>query len=111
ARMGPIFRDRVISPPAAPVITSAADALAVTLDQTGRVDPERLAELLECEPESALSQLGAAVFRNPVTQAWEAADAYLSGPVRTKLAAAEAAAALDPQYERNVVALREAQPR
>ena len=52
--MGPIFRDRVISPPAAPVIASAADALAVTLDETGRVDPDRLAELLECEPDAAL---------------------------------------------------------
>ena len=111
ARMGPIFRDRVISPPAAPAIASAADALAVTLDETGRVDPDRLAELLECEPDAALTQLGTAVFRNPLTQAWETADAYLSGPVRMKLAAAEAAAAaLDRQYERNVAALREVQP-
>jgi hypothetical protein len=110
ARMGPVFRDRVISPPARPVIASAAAALAVTLDETGRVDPEHLAELLECEPDTALSQLGAGVFRNPLTQAWETADAYLSGPVRTKLAAAEAAAALDRQYERNLAALREVQP-
>jgi N12 class adenine-specific DNA methylase/adenine-specific DNA methylase len=110
ARMGPVFRDRVISPPATPVIASAADALAVTLDETGCVDPEHLAELLECDPGDALSQLGAAVFRNPLTEAWEIADAYLSGPVRTKLAAAEAAAALDRQYERNLAALREVQP-
>jgi N12 class adenine-specific DNA methylase len=110
ARMGPIFRDRVISLPAAPVIASAADALAVTLDETGRVDPDRLAELLECEPDTALSLLGTAVFRNPVTEAWETADAYLSGPVRMKLAAAEAAATLDRQYERNVTALRDVQP-
>ena len=109
--MGTLFRDRVISPPAAPVITSAADALAVTLDETGRVDPEHLAELLECDPDTALSQLGAAVFRNPLTEAWETTDAYLSGPVRTKLAAAEAATALERQYERNVAALREVQPR
>jgi N12 class adenine-specific DNA methylase len=111
ARTGPVFRERVISPPATPVITSAADALAVTLDETGRVDPEHLAELLECDADTALSQLGAAIFRNPLTEAWETADAYLSGPVRTKLAAAEAAAALDCQYERNVAALREVQPR
>ena len=110
ARMGPVFADRVISPPATPIITSAADALAVTLDETGRVDPEHLGELLECDPDTALSQLGAAVFRNPLTETWETADAYLSGPVRTKLAAAEAAAALDPQYERNLAALREVQP-
>ena len=45
-----------------------------------------------------------------MTETWETADAYLSGPVRTKLAGAEAAAALDPQYERNLAALREVQP-
>ena len=108
ARKGPIFDQRVVSPPATPLITSAADALAVTLNEVGHVDPDRLAELLECEPDEALKQLGTAVFRNPMTEAWETADAYLSGPVRTKLAAAEAAAALDPQFDRNVEALREA---
>jgi len=100
----------VIAPPATPVITSAADALAVTLSETGRVDLDHLADLLEREPGAALAQLGTTVFRNPRTEAWETADAYLSGAVRTKLAIAEAAAAVDPQYTRNVAALREVQP-
>src|SRR5206468_10596297 len=47
ARMGPIFRERVIAPPAAPLIATAADALAVTLNETGRVDVDHLAELLD----------------------------------------------------------------
>ena len=110
ARMGPVFRERVIAPPAAPVITSATDALAVTLSQVGRVDPDHLAELLERSPDEALAQLGTTVFRNPRTEHWETADAYLSGAVRSKLETAEAAAALDPQYRRNVDALREVQP-
>ncbi len=110
ARMGPIFRERVIAPPAPPLITSAADALAVTLNEIGRVDPDHVAGLLDCTAETALAQLGTAIFRNPCTGAWETADAYLSGPVRSKLAAAEAAATADPQYERNVAALREVQP-
>ena len=110
ARMGPVFRERVIAPPAAPVITSATDALAVTLSQVGRVDPDHLAELLERDPGEALAQLGTAVFRNPRTELWETADAYLSGAVRSKLTTAEAAAALDPQYRRNVDALCEVQP-
>lgn len=38
------------------------------------------------------------------------ADAYLSGPVRDKLKVAEAAAALDPVYNRNVTALAGVQP-
>jgi N12 class adenine-specific DNA methylase/adenine-specific DNA methylase len=110
ARMGPIFRERVIAPPAAPLIATAADALAVTLNETGRVDVDHLAELLDRDPETALAQLGEAVFRNPETEAWETDDAYLSGSVRTKLAIAEAAAERDPQYARNVAALRRVQP-
>ena len=80
ARMGPIFRERVIAPPAAPLIATAADALAVTLNETGRVDIDHLAELLDRDPETALAQLGETVFRNPATEAWETDDAYLSGP-------------------------------
>ena len=110
ARMGPIFRERVIAPPSAPLIATAADALAVTLNETGRVDIDHLAELLDRDPETALAQLGEAVFRNPGTEAWETDDAYLSGSVRTKLAIAEAAAERDPQYARNVAALRRVQP-
>src|SRR5262249_62351707 len=67
--------------------------------------------LPERGPDAALAKLGPAVFRNPETTQWETADAYLSGPVRTRLAVAEAAAALDPQYERNVIALRAVQPK
>ena len=110
ARMGPIFRERVIAPPAVPLLATAADALAVTLNETGRVDIDHLAELLDRDSETALAQLGETVFRNPATDAWETDDAYLSGAVRTKLAIAEAAAARDPQYARNVAALRLVQP-
>jgi len=110
ARMGPIFHERVIAPPAAPLIATAADALAVTLNETGRVDIDHLAELLDRDPESALAQLGEAVFRNPRTESWETDDAYLSGSVRTKLALAEAVAERDPRYARNLPALRLVQP-
>jgi SAM-dependent methyltransferase len=110
ARMGPIFRERVIAPPAAPLIATPADALAVTLNETGRVDIDHLAELLDRDPENALAQLDGAVFRNPLTETWETDDAYLSGSVRTKLAIAETAAERDPQYARNVAALRRVQP-
>jgi hypothetical protein len=37
----------------------------------GFVDPERLGELLECEPAAALAQLDSAVFRDPMTLQWE----------------------------------------
>ncbi|WP_319799002.1 Eco57I restriction-modification methylase domain-containing protein [Nitrobacter sp.] len=110
AKPGPIFTERVISPPAAPVITSAADALAVVLNERGRVDVDHIAELLHRDPDGVVAELGNAIFRDPADGAWQTADAYLSGPVRDKLKTAEAAAALDPDYERNAVALQAVQP-
>ncbi|MBD3849121.1 DEAD/DEAH box helicase family protein [Bosea sp. SSUT16] len=110
AKPGPIFTERVISPPAAPVITSAADALAVVLNERGRVDVDHIAELLHRDQEDVVAELGSAIFRDPADGSWQTADAYLSGPVRDKLKTAEAAAALDPDYERNVTALQAVQP-
>ena len=115
SRPGPIFSERVIHPPAAPLVVTAADALAVTLHEVGHVDLDRVAELLGRTRAEVTAELGEAVFLNPAhssgdTEVWETADAALSGPVRTKLAAAEAAAALDPRYARNVEALRRVQP-
>ncbi|NSY72564.1 lactate dehydrogenase [Agrobacterium tumefaciens] len=110
ARPGPIFTDRVISPPAPPVITSAADALAVVLNERGHVDLDHIAELLHRNPEDVVTELGSAIFRDPADGSWQMADAYLSGHVREKLKVAEAAAALEPAYERNVSALTAVQP-
>ena len=115
AKPGPIFTQRVIYPPVEPVIASAADALAVTLHEVGHVDPDRIAELIGRTREQTLAELGDAVFLNPVLttdgiEIWETADATLSGSVRTKLAIAEAAAAMDARTVRNIPALRAVQP-
>jgi len=110
ARPGPIFTERVIAPPSAPIINSPADALAVVLNERGHVDVDHIAELLHVDPEIVIADLGAAIFRDPETGAWQTDDAYLSGQVRDKLKAAEAAAALDPAFERNVRALVGVQP-
>jgi N12 class adenine-specific DNA methylase/adenine-specific DNA methylase len=110
AKPGPIFSERVIAPPAPPVVTSAADALAVVLNEAGRVDLDHIAEFLQCDRDTVVDLLGDTVFRNPGDGSWQTADAYLSGQVRTKLAVAEAAAVLDPAFERNVRALQAVQP-
>ncbi len=110
ARPGPIFTERVIAPPPAPVITSALDALAVVLNERGYVDPEHIAELLHRDVDDVIAELGDAIFRDPSDGSWQTADAYLSGPVRDKLKAAEAAAGLDDAYGRNVRALQAVQP-
>ncbi len=110
AKPGPLFSERVIAPPAAPVITSAADALAVVLNERGRVELDHIAELLHRDVADVIVELGDTIFQNPADGAWLMADAYLSGPVRDKLKVAEAAAALDPAFERNVRALVAVQP-
>ena len=110
ARPGPVFSERVISPPAQPDITSAADALAVVLNERGRVDIDHIAELLHCDAQAVIAELGDAIFRDPTDGSWQTSDAYLSGPVRTKLAVAKAADELDPAFERNVRALLDVQP-
>jgi N12 class adenine-specific DNA methylase/adenine-specific DNA methylase len=115
AKQGPIFTERVLNPPAPPLIETADDALAVSLHETGRVDLDHVAALLGRGREETEAELGARIFLNPdlttgPIETWETADQYLSGPVRTKLATAIAAAARDPRFKRNVEALEKVQP-
>jgi adenine-specific DNA methylase len=110
AKPGPIFSTRVIAPPMSPVITNAADALAVVLNERGHVDLDHIAELLHMDVSTVTADLGDAIFQDPGDGAWKTSDAYLSGAVRTKLVEAEAATALDPRFARNVRALSQVQP-
>jgi N12 class adenine-specific DNA methylase/adenine-specific DNA methylase len=110
AKPGPVFTERVIAPPAPPKLLSALDALAVILNECGRVDIEAIAELLHRDTEAVIGELGDAIFRDPADGSWQTRDAYLSGPVRDKLRVAEAAAALDPAFDGNVRALEAVQP-
>jgi N12 class adenine-specific DNA methylase/adenine-specific DNA methylase len=110
AKPGPIFSTRVIAPPAPPVITSAADALAVVLAERGRVDVDHIAELLHRDVDDVLAELGEAIFRDPTGGGWQTADAYLSGAVRRKFEVAKAAANLDPAFAVNIRALEAVQP-
>src|SRR5438132_2204074 len=66
--------------------------------------------LLSRPPAEFLPELKGLIYRNPQTERWETEDQYLSGDVRTKLANARAAAAVDPNYQENVTALEAVQP-
>ena len=92
---------------------SPADALWVTLNEGGTVNLDRVGELVGMTANQASEQLEAsgALFMNPETRRHELRDEYLSGPVRKKLAAAEAAAKLDQRYQKNADALRQVQPK
>ena len=109
--MGPIFRERVIAPPSAPLIATAADALAVTLNETGRVDIDHLAELLDRDP----GNRAGATRRRPCSSTrarkpGRPTTPTCRGPSAPSWRDAEAAAGRDPQYARNVAALRRVQP-
>lgn len=82
------------------------DALSVTLDATGTVDLEMIAQLRDTTPDEARTELGTLVYDDPATDTLVTTSEYLSGNVREKLAQAREAAQVDPdRYTANVTAL------
>lgn len=75
----PIFATRVSAPLMSPVIASAADALAVILNERGQVDLDHISELLHRDPSAVIEELGDGVFSDPTDGSWQTSDAYLSG--------------------------------
>lgn len=106
----PFLTERTIKKPESPQIHTAADALAVSLNEKGKLDLTHVASLLGASEADIYEQLGDLVYDTP-DKGIITADEYLSGNVVQKLAEAEAAAAIDPKYERNVQALIAAQPK
>jgi N12 class adenine-specific DNA methylase len=90
-------------------VDSAAEALTISLNETGGIDWKRMASLTGHSARQMQQELDGMVYRNPEGD-WETADRYLSGNVRAKLKTAENAVALDPSYKRNVEALKAVQP-
>jgi N12 class adenine-specific DNA methylase len=106
-----IQRERTIHPPRRHLgADTAEEALAISLDETATVDVVRIAELLGVDEATARDELGDRVFTDPGTGSVVAAEEYLSGNVRTKLAAARAAAERDRSIARNVAALEAVHP-
>ena len=92
-------------------VETAAEALLVSLNETGEISWPRMESLTGRRASELQDELGSLVYRNPEGGAWETADRYLSGNVRAKLAAAQAAEPIDPAYRRNVEALQAVQPK
>ena len=106
-----IFHERTIQGPRAVTdIKTAQDALLISLGERGRVDLEHVASLLKRRVADVVPELKGAIYLNPQTDRWETEDEYLSGNVRAKLAAAEAAVLSDEQFQTNIEALKPVQP-
>ena len=76
----------------AEVVTSvdtASEALAVSLSEKAVIDFEYMSELSGKDEDTLIEELTGIIFKNPLSEEWETADAYLSGNVRNKLEAAE----------------------
>ena len=98
----------------AEVVTSvdtASEALAVSLAEKAVIDFEYMSELSGKDEDTLTEELTGIIFKNPLSEEWETADAYLSGNVRNKLEAAETFAKNEPMYAVNVEALKRVQPR
>ena len=94
------------TPPITSVAIRRGRAAGVARPQR-RVDLPYIATLYGKPEERVIAELGDLIYRDPESKAWQTADDYLSGNVRAKLAAAEAAG---PAYARNAEALRAVQP-
>lgn len=113
AKPGAIFTERVISERAKPQICSVTDALAVVLEETGRVDIKRIMDYAACTKEEVIAGLKGLIFRDHTQieqEGWVMADDYLSGSVRDKLKAVRSLALKDSRFAENVIALEKVQP-
>jgi N12 class adenine-specific DNA methylase len=88
-------------------VKSAEEGLLVSLNQRGTVDLPFIVTLYGKPEDQIIAELGDLIFRDPDSETWQTADAYLSGNVRAKLAVAELAG---PDYVRNAETLRRVQP-
>lgn len=112
-RKADIFTKRIGRPIIAPTTaTGLDDAVEKSLAWRGRIDPAFAGDLLRISPEAFEAQAlqRPDIYRNPATGMLETAEDYLTGNVRVKLMQAEAAQVDDPRMEKNVAALRAAQP-
>lgn len=115
-----IFSKRTIQPfVEVTSVDTPQEALQVSLDRVGRVDIPYMAQLVGCDTEKLISDLGNDIFRNPAKirdnepfSGYEDASEYLSGNVREKLRIAqEYAKHIDSTFEKNVAALEKVIPK
>jgi hypothetical protein len=98
-------RDVVGRVPPVTHVQSAEEGLLVSLNQLGKVDLPSIASLYHAPEPRIIAELGDLIYQDPASGDWQTADQYLSGNVRAKLKAAEAAG-----ETRNTEALRKVQP-
>lgn len=105
-----LVKRQLVERPRVDRATSPADAIALSLDQIGKIDVEHIAHLLAVTPDEAREQLAPLVFEDPMTGDFVTDAEYLSGNVRDKLDQAREAAETEDRYRKNVEALQDVLP-
>ncbi|MGO1073566.1 Eco57I restriction-modification methylase domain-containing protein [Lysobacter sp. CA199] len=91
-------------------VSDAKSAMLASLNERGRMDMDFMRALYpDTTADDLMRELGDLAYAAP-DGTLESSDAYLSGNVKAKLAAARAAADADNAYRRNVDALEKVQP-
>ena len=111
-----MFTRRTIQPHRAVThVDTASEALAVSISERARVDMDYMAQLTDKTEAELASDLRGVIFPLPASEdgkaIYVAADEYLSGNVRQKLAQARRAAETNPVFQDNVEALEQALPK
>lgn len=94
-------------------VDTADEALVLSLTEKAHVDLLYMAQVTGKAQDEIIRDLTGVIFRDPEQDepVYLPADEYLSGNVRQKLAVARLAAASDPDYQVNVKALEQVQPK
>ncbi|MGO5050938.1 LPD25 domain-containing protein [Lachnospiraceae bacterium LCP25S3_G4] len=109
-----MFSKRTIKPHRAITsVETSSEALALSIGEKACVDLGYMEQLTGKSQEEIIRDLQGVIFKVPNSEPvrYVAADEYLSGNVRTKLLAAEAAAKVDPELAVNVDALKKVIPK
>lgn len=97
-------------------VSTSHEALAISISERAKVDLDYMQSLTGFDRNKLISELHRVIYPNPEkldeqgNPVYEMADEYLSGNIRNKLAAAEAAAEKDILFSSNVEALKAAMP-
>lgn len=111
-RKADMFTKRTIKPhEAVTEVNNSVDALIVSISEKAKVDIEYMCKLTGKTEEELVKDLEGSIYKDPMQENYVTSDEYLSGNVREKLKIAREFAKNDSQYEINVKALEQAQPK
>ena len=107
-----IFSERQLWGTQRATAKSASDAMVTVLDEVGKLDFERMGQLLGKSAEEVRTELAEEgfVYHDPVNKTWETSDVYLAGSIQGKIQAAREAAEGDSSYAKNVEELEKYRP-